>query len=135
MLLNQTMPFHVGCIPSVSDLKESIRLFHESYSWLRDVQAQSVKSVLKKDTHEIKEPLLRSTDSSGGILKGFNSWRERYILASPYKALEKRREELAMDSKGKDETKNTGAGTITAMANLEAYLKFLEPTWRNDWKK
>ena len=127
---------YVGCIPSISEITDSIRFSLETNIWLKDIQTQSIESMLKSEKELKQDALLpKGTESEGGILKGFNSWRKRYILASPYEALEKRREELAMDSKDKDDIKNSGAGTITSMANLEAYLRFLEPTWRNDWKK
>eukprot|EP00250_Pteridium_aquilinum_P010449 c19396_g1_i1 orf=104-2725(+) len=125
-----------GCVPSVSVIEDDVRVIIENNIWhkkLKDVQIRGAEALMiMKDDRQGGEML---SDTRGGVLEGFNSWREKYILANPYEALNKRREELAMYSKEEGEViKSTGVGASIIMGTLDAYLRFLEPTWRKDWK-
>lgn len=128
-----------GYVPSVSAVEDDVRVLLENDIWhrkLKDLQTDGADALLKMEEEEKGgTPSSKSQKTGGGILEGFNTWRERYILASPYEALDKRREELAMNSNGKEVIKSGGVGAASAMVILDAYLRFLEPTWRTDWKK
>lgn len=116
-----------GCVPPVSVIKEDVRAMLENNVWhknWKDIQTSGAETFLspRRDKRDGAEVL----GTEGGVLEGLKNWRERYILAKPFEALNKKREELPK--------KGNGVGATNSMGILEAYLRFLEPTWRKDWK-
>ncbi|KAH7291798.1 hypothetical protein KP509_29G036100 [Ceratopteris richardii] len=125
-----------GCIPSASEVEIYIQSFLENNIWhrkLKDLQSASAEALLSTMSEIPSDKVVPGT--SNKAFESFNSWRQKYILASPYEALEKRREELALKSQDREAKSSNGVGAISIMGTLEAYLRFLEPTWRKDWKQ
>ncbi|KAI5056684.1 hypothetical protein GOP47_0028502 [Adiantum capillus-veneris] len=124
-----------GSIPSVSSIEDDVTILLQNNIWhkkLTDLRSNSADSLLNiKD--DILGPELPS-QARNGAFDGLTSWREKYILASPYEALEKRREELALSSKVDEIKRSSGVGATSIKGTLDAYLRFLEPTRRQDWR-
>ncbi|BBN19275.1 hypothetical protein MPTK1_8g09280 [Marchantia polymorpha subsp. ruderalis] len=73
---------------------------------------------------------------SGGMFKELIAWREKYILASPYEAIEKKRRELTGEAEVNDQEGYVVKGGATGALNiLQGYLRFQEPTGRDDWQE
>ncbi|MCO5548436.1 hypothetical protein L7F22_001892 [Adiantum nelumboides] len=124
-----------GCIPSASAIEDDVKTLLQNNIWhkkLVDLRRDGAEALLdmKDDISGGELP----SQTRSGVFDGLKSWRDRYILASPYEALEKRRAEIALRSMVEEVKKSSGVGATSAKGILDAYLRFLEPTRRQDWR-
>ncbi|KAL2609295.1 hypothetical protein R1flu_027868 [Riccia fluitans] len=95
-------------------------------------EALGVKKKSQRDTSDIAI----SQYTSNGIFKELLAWREKYILASPYEAVEKKRRETVGEAeKKKSKGCEVRGGATGALQSLQGYLRYQEPTSRNDWQE
>jgi hypothetical protein len=123
-----------GVLPDYSEFSDSVhgvRGGNPQWEILQVAQEQSAESLLpQKKTSQTNK--VESTRN--GPLKELMDWREKYILESHYASSDKRTQggefmEEEINAKYVIRGGATGASNI-----LNGYLRFLEPTGRDDWK-
>lgn len=123
-----------GVLPNYSEFSDSVHgVWRGKPRWeiLQVAQEQSAESLLpQKKTSQTN----RVESTRNGPLKELMDWREKYILESHYASSDKRTQggesmEEEVHAKYVIRGGATGASNI-----LNGYLRFLEPTGRDDWK-
>ncbi|KAH9532110.1 hypothetical protein CY35_19G072100 [Sphagnum magellanicum] len=123
-----------GVLPNYSEFSDSVHGVWGGNPWweiLQVAQEQSAESLLPQK----KTSQTNKVESTGnGPLKELMDWREKYILESHYASSDKRTQggefmEEEIHAKYVIRGGATGASDI-----LNGYLRFLEPTGRDDWK-
>ncbi|CAM6084786.1 unnamed protein product [Calypogeia fissa] len=129
-----------GLWPSAEEILSAIEnIKSEDLTWdkLKGAQEQDAQVLLGvRSPVEKLSNIIESQSPSVGALNVLAAWRAKYILASPHEALEKRRNENAPASKEGGQTGYVLKGGATGALNiLKGYLRFLEPTGRDDWQE
>lgn len=100
---------------------------------LRSQTSLSANLESAQDLLQVEEVARNTPSQSSGPFKSLLEWREKYIVASPYAALEKLKAER--DPPKKNSIFMMAGGAAGAADALDGYLRFLEPTSRDDWLK
>lgn len=129
---------HKGDVPGVPAIKEHVKQMFSNNTWhtsFKKLQNNAAEAILNTVNEESRVITLPGRREYRGLVKDILAWREKYILANPHEGLDRRRKELVMKSDGKDEIESHRAAASTALPALDGYLRFFEPTWRDDWQK
>lgn len=114
-----------GDVPTVSALQENVRQTLDNNIWLssfRDLQSSDAESLMELEEGGNRIVTLPESSETTDAFQVFFASRDSD------KALDK-------TTKGLIITDNLKTGASVDLVALDGYLRFLEPTWRDDWKR